>query len=236
LRWHHSIGLFAALFVLTWIFSGWLTVDRGTLFSRDEPTLTQIERLRGVPLAGAAGSFPVLQLRKLRNPRQIEVTAVGRHPFLIVRDAGVLGSELISVDDEGALHASRVIPDTLLLFAIQAAWSPVGVLGIQAIAADDAYRVRSNPLPDTARRIVLNDRTRTWIQMDAASGEILSVADTSRRLYRWLVDGLHCFDFPLFNHAGPLRHVLVLLGTTMGFLFSCTGVVIGAKRLRRSLP
>jgi hypothetical protein len=143
---------------------------------------------------------------------------------------------LISIDDEGALHASRVIPDTLLLFAIQAAWSPVGVLGIQAIAADDAYRVRSNPLPDTARRIVLNDRTGTWIQMDAASGEILSVADTSRRLYRWLVDGLHCFDFPLFNHAGPLRHVLVLLGTTMGFLFICTGVVIGAKRLRRSLP
>jgi hypothetical protein len=236
LRWHHSIGLFAAVFVLTWISSGWLTVDRGTLFSRDEPTVTQIERLRGVPLAGAAGSFPVLQLRKLRNAREIEVTAVGRHPFLIVRDAGVLSSELMSADDEGALHTSRVIPDNLLLSAIQTAWSPVGVLGIQAIAADDAYRVRSNPLPDTARRIVLNDGTHTWIQIDAASGEIISVADTSRRLYRWLVDGLHCFDFPLFNHAGPLRHVLVLLATTMGFLFSCTGVVIGAKRLRRSLP
>ena len=236
LRWHHSIGLFAAVFVLTWIFSGWLTVDRGTLFSRDEPTVTQVERLRGISLAEAGGNFPVLQLRKLRNERQIELTAVGGHPFLVVRDSGVFSSQLVSADDAGALHTSLVIPDNLLLSAARAAWSPVGTLGIQAIAADDAYRVRSNPLPDTARRIVLNDRTHTWIQIDAASGQILSVTDRSRRLYRWLVDGLHCFDFPLLEHAGPLRHVLILLATTTGLLFSCTGVVIGVKRLRKSLP
>jgi hypothetical protein len=235
LRWHHSIGLFAAAFVLTWIFSGWLTVDRGTLFSRDEPTVIQVERLRGICLAEAAGNFPVFQLRKLQNPREIEVTAVGGHSFLVVRDSGVFPSRLMSADDAGTLHTSDVIPDKLLLSAVQA-WSPVGTLGIQAIAADDAYRVRSNPLPGTARRIVLNDRTHTWIQIDAASGQILSVTDRSRRLYRWLVDGLHCFDFPLFNRAGPLRHVLILLATTTGLLFSCTGVVIGVKRLRRSLP
>jgi hypothetical protein len=235
LRWHHSIGLFAAVFVLTWISSGWLTVDRGTLFSRDEPTAIQVERLRGISLAEAAGNFPVLQLRKLRNPREVEVTAVGGHPFLIVRDAGVFSSELMSADDAGTLHTSRVIPDKLLLSAIQSAWSPVGVLRIQAIAENDAYRVRSNPLPDVARRIVLDDRTHTWIQIDAASGQILSVSDRSRRLYRWLVDGLHCFDFPLFTHGGPLRHLLILLAATAGLLFSCTGVVIGVKRLRRSL-
>jgi hypothetical protein len=235
LRWHHSIGLFVAVFVLTWIFSGWLTVDRGTLFSRDEPTVVQIERLRGVSLAEAAQDFPVLQLRKLHNLREIEVTAVGGHPFLVVRAAGVLSSQLMSADDAGTLHASRVIPDKMLLSAVESVWSPVGVLAIEGIAQDDAYRVRSNPLPDTARRIVLNDRTHTWIQIDAASGQILSVADTSRRLYRWLVDGLHCFDFPLFNHAGPLRHVLILLAGTTGFLFSCTGMVIGVKRLRKSI-
>ncbi|HEV7442821.1 MAG TPA: PepSY domain-containing protein [Steroidobacteraceae bacterium] len=235
LGWHHSIGLFAAAFVLTWISSGWLTVDRGTLFSRDEPTMAQLEDLRGVSLAEAARDFPALQLRKLRNPREIEVTAVGGQPFLVVRDAGMLASQLMSVGDTGTLHASRVIPDELLLSAAKSAWSTAGVLGIQAIAENDAYRVRSNPLPDTARRIVLNDRTHTWIQIDAASGQIISVTDASRRLYRWLVDGLHCFDFPLFNHAEPLRHTLILLAATTGLLFCSTGVAIGLKRLRRSL-
>jgi hypothetical protein len=235
LRWHHSIGLFAAAFVLTWISSGWLTVDRDTLFSRDGPTVSQIERLRGVPLAEAATDFPVLQLRKLGSPREIEVIAVGGHPFLVVRDAGVSSSQLMSADDAGTLRTSRIIPDELLLSAVQSAWPTVGVVGIQAIAEDDAYRVRSNPLPDTARRIVLNDRARTWIQIDAASGQILSVADRSRRLYRWLVDGLHCFDFPMFHRAEPVRHALILLAATTGLLFCSTGVVIGVKRLRRSL-
>lgn len=235
LRWHHSIGLFAAAFVLTWIFSGWLTVDRGTLFSRSEPTVAQLEGLRGVSLAVAAADFPVLQLRKLHNPREIEVTAVGGHPFLVVRDAGVLSSQLVSVDEAGTIHTSRVIPDELLLSAVQSVWSKVRAVGIQAIAPNDAYRVRSNPLPDTARRIVLNDRAHTWIQIDAASGQILSVTDRSRRLYRWLVDGLHCFDLPLFSHAEPLRHALVLLAATTGLLFCSTGLVIGMKRLRRSV-
>jgi hypothetical protein len=235
LRWHHSIGLFAAVFVLSWISSGWLSLDRGTLFSREEPTVAQLERLRGVSLADAARDFPVFQLRKLRNPREIEITAIGGRPLLVVRDAGPLFSRLILAGDAGALETSRVIPDKLLLSAVRSAWWPVGVRGVQAIAETDAYRVRSNPLPDTARRVVLDDQARTWIQIDAASGQIISVTDTSRRLYRWLVDGLHCFDFPLFKYTEPLRHTLILLATTTGFLFSCTGIVIGAKRLRRSL-
>jgi hypothetical protein len=235
LRWHHSIGLFAAAFVLTWILSGWLTVDRGTLFSRDEPTMAQLEGLRGVSLAVAAESFPVLQLRKLHIPREIEVTAVGGHPFLVVRDAGVSSSQLMSVEEAGTFHTSRVIADELLLSAVRSVWSAAGAVEIQVISQNDPYRVRSNPLPDTARRIVLNDRTNTWIQVDAASGQILSVTDRSRRLYRWLVDGLHCFDLPLFSHAEPLRHALVLLAATTGLLFCSTGVLIGLKRLRGSV-
>jgi len=29
--WHHWLGLFCMLFVLTWIFSGWLSMDSGAL-------------------------------------------------------------------------------------------------------------------------------------------------------------------------------------------------------------
>ena len=32
--WHHILGLFTATFVVTWIFSGWLSMDHGLLFSR----------------------------------------------------------------------------------------------------------------------------------------------------------------------------------------------------------
>jgi hypothetical protein len=35
---HHVIGLVATVFVLTWIFSGWLSMDHGRLFSRGQLT------------------------------------------------------------------------------------------------------------------------------------------------------------------------------------------------------
>jgi hypothetical protein len=235
LRWHHSIGLFVGLSAFTWISSGWLTLDQGTLFSPEEPIAVQLERLRGISLAEAARQFPVSELRKLRNGREVEVGAIGGHAFLVVRDRGPVYSRLVWAGETGTLETRLVIPDKLLLSAVQSAWSPVRAPGIRAIAENDAYRVRSNPLPDTARRIVLDDPAGTWVQIDAASGEIISVLDRSRRLHRWLVDGLHSFDFPFFNNTGPLRHILVLLAAGAGFLFCCTGVVIGVRRLGRSL-
>jgi hypothetical protein len=235
LRWHHSMGLFAAAIVLNWISSGWLSLDRGTLFSRDQPTVSQLQRLRGISLADAARSFPVQKLRELGNPREIEITALGGHPILVVRDSDPHSSEVVTVDDSGAFEASAVIPDSVIFSAVRSAWSPVGVVGIHAIAESDVYRVRSNPLPDTARRVVLDDPAQTWIQIDAASGQVISILDTSRRVYRWIVDGAHNLDFPIFDKAGPLRHVLILIATTTGFVFSCSGVVIGVKRLGRAL-
>jgi hypothetical protein len=183
-------------------------------------------------IAGAwLGIVRYVNLKRLRRPG----ISPGGHPFLIVRNRQPQFSRLESADEEGGFDTQRVIPDKLLLSAVRTAWSPFGVLGIQAIAVDDLYRVRSNPLPDTARRIVLDDPTHTWVQIDAASGQVISVMDASQRLRRWLVDGLHSFDFPFLNHVGLLRHSLILLGAATGFLFSCTAVVIGVKRLRNLL-
>src|SRR5258706_2033940 len=36
--WHHWLGLCSAIFVLTWTFSGWLSMDHGQLFSRGKVT------------------------------------------------------------------------------------------------------------------------------------------------------------------------------------------------------
>ena len=104
---------------------------------------------------------------------------------------------------------------------------------IRAVPSDDAYQVLSNPLPSTARRIILGDRGRTWIQIDSATGGILSVTDSRSRAQRWWVSGLHDLDFPLLDRAGPLRQILVVLASAVGFAFGLTGIVLAVKRLRR---
>jgi hypothetical protein len=141
----------------------------------------------------------------------------------------------MAADAAGGVVSWSVIPDALLSSAIGSAWAPAAVRSIDAIAADDSYRLRTTPWPATTRRAVLNDAGETWIQIDAASGRIVSVMDPSRRLYRWVVAGPHNLDFPIFNHADPVRRVFILIATAIGFVFSSTGIVLAAKRVRRML-
>jgi uncharacterized iron-regulated membrane protein len=234
LRWHHSIGLFAGVLLLSWVSTGWLSLDIGTFFSSPQPAMNRVERLRGMSLLQAAQSFPVSRIEGLGSAREIEFGAVNSQPLLVLRDRDPQSSRVVIVDPDERLHIAEYVPDEVLLAAVQSAWSAQRVTELRHITADDAYSLRRTPLPLTTRRLVLNDAAQSWVQIDAATGQIISVLDRSRRLYRWIVDGLHTFDYPFLKRTGSLWHVLLLLGTTSGFVFSCTGVVLGCKRLRRS--
>jgi hypothetical protein len=47
--WHHWLGLCCMVFVLTWIFSGWLSMDDGQIFSTGRPTTMQGRAIAGDP-------------------------------------------------------------------------------------------------------------------------------------------------------------------------------------------
>ena len=47
--WHHRLGLMCMVFVCAWIFSGWLSMDDGRLFSTGQPTGAEAKALAGVP-------------------------------------------------------------------------------------------------------------------------------------------------------------------------------------------
>jgi len=235
LRWHHTIGLLGGIFVLSWVTSGWLSLDRGRIFSSDRPSQEQKERFRGISVNAAVEAFSMSRLRALGNPRELEFSAIGGRPLLIIR-AGNPRSSAIDLTDTAGMHqVLAVLPDELLLAAVKSAWSPASPLEVSAVAANDAYAgPRSNRLPQSARRIRLDDPSGTWVHVDAESGQILSIMDKSRRAYRWLVDGLHTFDFPVLNEAGMLWHVLLVMATTTGFGLSCTAIVLAIKRLGKS--
>ena len=233
LRWHHTIGLFGGIFVLSWVTSGWLSLDRGRIFSPESPSQAQIQRLRGISMAEAVGAFSTSYLGGVETAREIEFSAIGARPLAIIRGGSPRSSLIDLVDPAGAHTVSRALPDDLLLAAVSSAWSPATPLEISAVARNDAYAgPRSNPLPASTRRIRLDDPSGTWVHVDAESGQVLSILDNSRRAYRWLVDGLHTFDFPLLNEAGALWHVLLVMATTTGFALSFTAVVLAIKRLR----
>jgi len=235
LRWHHSLGLFVGVLVLSWILTGWLGLDGIVFFSNDQPSVERIERMRGISLTEAAGAFPVSLLARLGTAREFEFTAVAARPLLLVRGQGATASRVVSTDPVlRSVRTDAAVSDALLSSAVQRAWPQLKVLRVEQVDSGDAYSLRIRPFPPTTRRFVLGDTTETWVHVDAASGEVISIMDTSRRVHRWLVDGPHTFDFPLLNKAGSLWHVLLLVATSAGFLFSCTGTVLAFRRVRRS--
>jgi hypothetical protein len=84
--WHHVTGLTCAVFVLTWIASGWLSMDHGRLFSDGRPQTDEIATLSGPPLT--AGELA-----------DHAASPAGRHEIEWSRFAGRVLTGPLTVDD-----------------------------------------------------------------------------------------------------------------------------------------
>jgi hypothetical protein len=229
LRLHHILGLIAGVFVLTWIFSGWLSMDHGRLFSKPGPEASNIRNFRGITLKQVVEQISLEALKSLRAFSGIEFFAMGGQAFLMAENSK--GPNLYKPTNPDSFSpASLTEPE--IINAVEKAWPNVKIHSTQRPEESDIYgRLREGSLPDHALRIVLQDPMQTWVHVDMESGQIVSVMDKSRRLYRWLFNGLHSLDFPGLANRRPLWDVLILLLLSVGFFFSITGVVLGWKRL-----
>lgn len=228
MRWHHLIGLFAGLFVLTWILSGWLSMDHGRLFSRGRPTEAEVSIYAGLPASAAAAGADLSLLRRFPGAKEIAVTSTAGAPLLAVTDQHGRSSLF---DQAGkALPLSQ--SDALIARGLGRAWGTAPAGAGVPVPLDDFYSLAEG-LPPTARRFAGEGR-RPPVYVDSGTGNILVVMSTSRVAYAWIYYALHSFNFPGVARHQVVRDILVLIPLTAGFLFSITGVVLGWQRLRKS--
>ena len=118
MRWHHIMGLFGGLFVLTWIISGWLSMDHGRLLSVPSPQQTVVDRFRGITLTEAAAYSDLEYIHSLPAFREMAVQAAGNTPFAVVHS--VAGSQIFPLDSLPQA-ATPELPIATIHRAIQAA-------------------------------------------------------------------------------------------------------------------
>jgi hypothetical protein len=221
---HHIVGLVATVFVLTWIVSGWLSMDHGLLFSRGQLT------------TGEAGEINVAPDWKAASLFGREVTSVpARDIEWFAFNGNLYRRDRIDLDHQILARAGEM-PRT----------GQAGVLSAQEIAS---LITRLAPRCDTPFVLADNDdyparsvvpgapvfRSRCgdlWFDIDAADGRVLQRLDASRRAYRWAYSALHTLDFPVLMAHPRLRAVLIVGLCAIGLVFSLTGIVIGWRRLR----
>jgi hypothetical protein len=224
---HHVIGLMATAFVLTWIFSGWLSMDHGRLFSRGQLTRAEADVMSPSPNWSAVSS---IEWRPL-SPAAREVEWFAFNETFYRRDR-------IGVDRQVLLRAGNAVSNDGGAFLspreIQASSErlAIGCGVVSVLAAHDDYPATSAWPGAPVYRASCGD---VWFDVDGASGSVLQRLNPSRRAYRWLYSALHTLDFPVLLEHPRIRDLLIVSLCSFGLLFSVTGIVIGWRRLRHSL-
>lgn len=223
--WHHIAGLAGGFFLLAWIFSGWLSVDPGRLFASAGPDDAAMRQY-------AAGQLmPALDLQQLGTAAQ------GARLARISGDAGQWRASLYDKTGErrvlalptlGAPPAERaaieqaargLVPDGAL---VQSDW---------LTTQDSYYYGVASPPRLPVLRLRFDDPAATWLYIDPQTGEIARSMNRRDRVYRWLFDLLHRWDFNALNTHRPTRDILLWVFSIFGIVTSVSGIWIAWKRL-----
>jgi hypothetical protein len=219
---HHIIGLIATIFVLTWIFSGWLSMDHGRLFSRGQVTAAEAGVTNALPDWKTAVAFD----RKPISSAAGEVEWLGFNGAVYRRERiGLDKQVLVRPDDrEAGVFSTQEVASLMMRLA-------AGCGAPSIVAVNDDYPAQSIVPGAPVYRSRCGD---LWFDIDGADGSVLQRLDASRRAYRWVYSALHTLDFPILVAHPRWRDVLIVGLCALGLVFSITGMVIGWRRLRLS--
>lgn len=232
MKWHHLAGMVGGLFLMGWVFSGWLSMspwgglhDKGldeiaARFDRSRPDFPAFDSDR----MAAAG----------HDVREVSFTYIGGRPAAIL-----IGADGTRKRIDGATGAPFVLSDENIAAIARNALPQARLESVERLTRYDSYwyakantHGSEHPLP--ILRFRLADATQTWLHIDPATGELRGVMGRGARADRWLFSALHCFDLPLLLEHRPLRDGLMWLLSAFGLIISVSGVVIGWRRLTSS--
>ena len=226
MAWHHVTGLIAGLFVLTWTFSGWLSLNPGDYFAGRAVTREVMQRYAGHEEPDIAARLPAAHRSGVVEARFVWVDGIAMM-ILLGRD-GVqtpvdpASGEAVRLDSERLwTAAAKLLPDAHLVSR-------------QTLRDYDAYwyaHRQDRELPVLRARF--DDAEQSWFHISPVTGDILGRVDNSRRAYRWLFNALHSLDLPLLLMVRPAWDIVVVLLSMLGAIVSVSGVVIGWRYLRR---
>ncbi|TNC09579.1 PepSY domain-containing protein [Methylobacterium terricola] len=220
--WHHLAGVAGGLAIVTFLLSGWLSMNPRGWFGPRAPDAAMRDSYAGQ----TAPVFPLGLDAVARAPAgsvALDFAWIGGRP--LVTAAGPGGTAPCcgtALTPEAVVAAGRrLLPETPLRAVTRIA------------APDDYWYDRHGALPLPVLRLAFDDPAGTWFHLDPATGAILSRTDRSGRANRWLFDALHTLDAgPLARHPG-WRIGLIIALSALGLSVAGSGVVLGWRRLRR---
>lgn len=231
MRWHHGLGLAAAVFTLTWIFSGLLSMNPFGVFSPGRPDAAEQRNWHGRPSEPTLSVREALQLagRDGADVRELRPIRVAGQTWYWMRAA--THQQWVRADGRPSPVASERLPDELLISALARLreTEPAQVDSLQSY--DAHYYSRHPQSPDNRWQRPLPVWRAQWtdgttIYADPGSGRILLRVDPSGRWRRILYHGLHSLDFAILMRWPRLRDTLVVGLSLLGLAMCITACAL----------
>jgi hypothetical protein len=230
LRWHYITGMIFGVFTLTWVFSGFLSMEPWFWASDGGLGAGVAESLQGASLD--LSRFPV-PFPSIDGAREIE--------YLMIQGAPYYQVQTISPQPVLVSAISMERPDGLfstesLLERVKAANPEVRVLDTTLLNDYDSYYYsfdRQAPLPVV--RIKFDDPDSTWLYIDPRMSRLVGRAHRRERLQRWIYHGLHSLDFSFLYYSRPAWDIVMVGLCLGGVTLSSIGVLIAWKRVARAV-
>jgi hypothetical protein len=234
MRWHYLLGLVFGLFTLTWVFSGFLSMEPWDWASEEAAG----EGVSGTLSGGALelDQYDLSDRGRLaaslgeQRPKEIEMLRIQGHPYFLARRPE--SSTLLRADTMEVARDPFSI-DSILNRVV--AGSPgARVIQTRVLREPDAYyysRLPTLPLP--VLRITFDDPAATSLYIDPTLCRIVVRYTRRRRLERWLYHGLHSLDFSFWYYNRPLWSAGVMALCLGGAASSGIGLCLGLRRVSR---
>lgn len=229
IRRHWVVGLLFGGTTLTFVFSGWMSMNPGQLNPPAAPSASERATLEG-PSRVLLEFPPVPRLPAGTVEAELHSFDGGAFILATLRTGErqvVPSVPSLALPSEARVRklAPALLPDTPTP-AIQ-----------RLLAYDNNYYTRNpefgrRPLP--VLRVVFEDAAGTWFHLDPSTGAVVDRSTRVNRLHRHLYHGLHSLDWWWLWSRRPLWDIFVLALCIGGLLLSASGVAVGLRRLRQS--
>ena len=228
--WHHWTGLIFGLVTLTWVFSGFASMQPWGWLESEGPG-KELQAMAGRPLDGADAAMLATALAAHPQPGVVSAEAAvqgGKPVAILVRADG--SRARAALPDLAPATPSEA--DLAVMAASAKPGVPIALQGMIAVGDNYHYDHHSTPALLPAYRVIFADAGQTRLYLDPRTGELIDYVDSASRGFRWWHFALHRLDLPGLRERPwwDLVTLPLLAGTALVCLL---GAWMGLRRLRR---
>jgi len=235
MRWHYITGFIFGILTLTWVFSGYLSMEPWEWFSEGGLGDDVRATFTGGPLD--PGSYPSMDPAAWQQQlgghslKEVEFARIQGDSYYVVR--GTEPGRLLIRANPLEIRREPFSVE-LLMSQVKEAYPDAPVLESRLLSGYDAYyRDQDAGAPLPVLRVKFGDPDQTWFYIDPAMSQLVGGFTWRSRIERWLYHGFHSLDFSFWYYNRTVWSTGIILLSLGGIAVSGLGLFLGIKRVLR---